>query len=75
MSDAVAGELVLEGVAGVVVGLRLEADAARHGGEEDEEVHDLGELLVEIPGAGELGIGHSAPLGVGHPSEDYVLRL
>lgn len=38
LGDAVARELVLEGVARGVIGLGLRADDAGDGGEEDEEI-------------------------------------
>ena len=75
VGDAPAGEGVLVGACGGIVGFAGVAEDAGDGGEDDEEV-EVGcvrELGVQVPGAGDFGEGGGCVVVDGHSLEDRVL--
>ncbi|GJD01543.1 hypothetical protein ColKHC_10368 [Colletotrichum higginsianum] len=69
----VGGEVVLEDVAAAVVALAAVAHDAREGAEHDEEVELLGEELVQVPGAVDLGTDGGPDVVRGHGVKQGVL--
>ena len=64
VGDAVLGEGVEEGGGGAVEGLAVVAEDGGQGAEEEEE-GEVGEGVVEIPGAGDFGGEDGGVVGVG----------
>ena len=71
--DAVFGEGVEEGGRGAVGGLAVVSEEGGQGAEHEEEVQ-VGEEVVEVPGAGDFGSDHLGVFLVGGLFEQDVLR-
>lgn len=71
--EPMAGERVLEGVSGGVVGLGLGPDDASEGGEEAEDVEGLGRRMCRFHEPWTFGGGAGLPVAEGRGGEVGIL--